>query len=148
MLHKMANETWPQGPSKKIQSIMDWLSDAQKDEMLILLQQDKEIREKQKKYVNKKWGPTEILPWTLHAEDVRGKLIKFLNAHWFKKVDSNGHEKYRNDKNVTVEVPHQHRYFALLDKIVKDAGYTKKDYINRKNRGKKGNRKNKENRCS
>ena len=48
ILNKMANETWPQGPSKKIQSIMDWLSDAQKDEMLILLQQDKEIREKKK----------------------------------------------------------------------------------------------------
>ena len=140
----MANETWPQGPSKKIQSIMDWLSDAQKDEMLILLQQDKETREKKKKYVNKKWGPTEILPWTLHAEDVRGKLIKFLEAHWFENVDNNVHEKYKNrELNVTTVVPHQHGYFAekTLCKILKEAGFSKKEFEARRNRKKKGNKK-------
>lgn len=84
----------------------------------------------------------EILSWTLYAEDKRGKLIKFLLAHWFKPVDNNKHEKYRNDKNVTVGVPHQHWYFALFDTILKEAGYTKKDYINRNSRGKKGNRRN------
>ena len=84
----------------------------------------------------------ELLPWTLHAEDKRGELIKFLLDHWFIQVDSNKHEKYRNYKNVTVQVPHQHWYFALFYPILKEAGYTKKDYINRKNRGKKGNGRN------
>lgn len=79
-----------------------------------------------------------------YAEDVRGKLIYFLKAHWFELIDSNKHEKYRNcELNVTVVVLlHQHGYFALFDKILKEAGYTKKDYINRKSRGKKGNRRN------
>ena len=27
----MVNETWPQGPSKKLQSIMNWLSNEEKN---------------------------------------------------------------------------------------------------------------------
>jgi len=37
ILNKMANETWPQGPSEKLQSIMDWLSNEEKKQMLELL---------------------------------------------------------------------------------------------------------------
>jgi len=40
----MANETWPQGPSKKLQSIMDWLSDKEREEILKLLEENEELK--------------------------------------------------------------------------------------------------------
>ena len=95
--------------------------------------------------LHKKGWADEIGPWTLHAEDVRGQLIDFLKAHWFELIDSNKHEKYRNlELNLTVVVPHQHGYFSekTFCKILREAGYSKKAYMEWKNRkGKGGNKK-------
>ena len=92
------------------------------------------------KYHKKGWAD-EIWPWTLHAEDVRCQLIDFLKAYWFELVDSNKHEKYKNlGLNVTVVVPHQHGYFSenTFCKILTEAGYSKKTYMEWKNKKRKG----------
>ena len=83
----------------------------------------------------------EISSWTLYSDDVKGQLIAFLEAHWFELIDSNKHEKYRNlELNLTVVVLHQHGYFSekTFCKILKQAGYSKKFYMEWKNRKGKG----------
>lgn len=92
------------------------------------------------------WSEKSVFIWLddgWKAEDVRGQLIKFLEDHWFILIDSNKHEKYRNcELNVTVVIPHQHGYFSerTFWKILKEAGYSKKIFNERKNKKKKGNK--------
>ena len=103
---------------------------------------DENIKNENIVALNDRKKPEELKPWTLEASDLRTDLIKFLKANWFELVDSNKHEKYRNDKNVTIEVPHQHGYFAekTFCKILREAGYSKKIFNERKNKKKKGNK--------
>ena len=71
----MAKEKLSQHETEKIQSILLWLSSAQKDEMFELLKKDKKERKVKEKQLKKSWEmPKEDI--SVHKEEI-AKYFRF-----------------------------------------------------------------------
>lgn len=140
----MANETWPQGPSKKLQSIMDWLSNEEKKQMLELLSKEAWEEEINSELDSNLWEDFEKLDlgekvdrifeklWdTDHAADliidlVTSPIEKYWDeTTWSSQLTMEIQYSYKNKimKAITWEVngeisaKNEDRYFKIKDKF-------------------------------
>jgi len=94
----MAKEKLSQDETTKIQSILWWLSSAQKDEMLELLKKDKTERKLKEKQLKKSWEmPKEDI--SVHKEEI----IKYLKR--LVEVESDVYIMWHKWKKVSIELP-------------------------------------------
>ena len=94
----MAKEKLSQHETEKIQSILLWLSSAQKDEMFELLKKDKKERKVKEKQLKKSWEmPKEDI--SVHKEEIAKYLSRLV------KIEPDIEFMWHKWKKVSIELP-------------------------------------------